>query len=82
MYRFFVCKRYVYTFFAKLFVEVATLTTWKWTVPVVDFFIKKRGKVLAYESVTCMKKVKKWQKKAEHCVAAYHEFEQYMKEGQ
>ena len=79
-YGIYVMKRYVYTYFAKFFAEIATLTHWKWTVPAIEFFIKKRGKVLSYEAVACMNKVKRWQKKAEHCVAAYHKFEAYMKD--
>lgn len=77
---FYVMKRYVYTYFAKFFTDIATLTHWEWTVPVIDFFIVERGKVLSYEAVACMNKTKKWQRKAERCVAAYHEFEMYMKD--
>jgi len=76
----YVGKRYVYTYFAKFFTEVGVLTHWKWTVPVTDFFIRKRGKALGYEAVICMNETKKWQKKAERCIAAYHEFEMYMKD--
>lgn len=78
----FVTRRYILTFFCKFFVEVATLTKWKWTVPTLDFFIKKRGLVLAKDAKECMYKTKVWQKKAERCIAAYHEFEKYMKDGE
>lgn len=76
----FVVRRYVLTFFCKFFVEIATLTHWKWTVPTLDFFIRKRGVVLAKDSKECMFQTKKWQKKAEKCIAAFHEFEKYMSE--
>ena len=77
---YFVWRRWVLTFWCKFFVEVATLTHWNWTMPVLDFFIKRRGLVLAKDSKECMYQTKRWQKKAEKCIAAFHEFEKYMKE--
>ncbi len=72
-------RRYVLTFFCKLFVEIATLTKWKWTIPTLDFFIKRRGLVLGMDSKECMYQCQRWQNKAGACITAYHDFERYMK---
>ncbi len=80
-FRFYDFQRIVYTFFCKLFVEVARGTRFQWTVSVIDFFIKKRGQVLAKAAAESMYQTKKWQKKAEHCIVAFHEFEKYIQSG-
>ena len=72
-------KRIVFTFFSKFIAEIAVLTKWNWTPAVLNFFLKKRAEELARESVAYMNKTKKWQKKAEKCIAEYHNFELYMK---
>lgn len=73
-------KRYVTTFFCKFFAELAVKTHFKWTLKCLSFFINSRGKALGHESVICMNKTKKWQKRAEKCIAAFHEFEMYKKQ--
>lgn len=78
-FRFYDFQRIVFTFFSKFFVEIAKYTHFQWTIPVTDFFLKKRGEALAKEAKESMYQVKIWQKKAEKCIAAYHEFEIYLK---
>lgn len=79
-YAFYVVRRYVLTFYCKLFADIAINTHWKWVVKVLDFFIKRRGLALGNEAVICMNKTKKWQKNAEKCVIAFHDFEKYVKD--
>lgn len=73
-------RRYVLTYFCKFFVEIAERTHWKWPIPTLDFFIKRRGLVLGMDSKECMFQCKKWQNKAGACITAFHDFEKYMKE--
>ncbi len=80
-YFFFVFSRWVLTFFCKFFVEIAEITHWQWTIPVLDFFIKKRGVMLGKEAVYCMKRTQQWQDKAKKVVIAHHQFEKYLQGG-
>lgn len=72
-------QRKILTLLCKIFANFANILKASWTIVLLDFCLKERGKTLGKESVYCMRKTRKWQKKAELCIAAFHYYEKECK---
>lgn len=68
-------ERIALTFLCKVSASVAKSVKTSWSISILDWLLRKRSVVLGKESVHCMNKVKKWQRKAGQCIAAYHQYE-------
>lgn len=72
-------QRKILTLLCKIFAKLAKSLKVNWTMVLLDTCLKKRDKTLGKESVYCMSKTRKWQKKAELCIAAFHQYEKECK---
>lgn len=77
-YRIVVFSRFALTLICKATAAVAAATRLSPAVSALDILLRIRGRVLWHEAVLCMGMTRKWQKRAERCVIAHHEFERVM----
>lgn len=76
---FYEVERRFLTLLCKIAAGIAKKLKLCWMVSLLNSLLKARGDVLGRESVYCMNRTKRWLKKTELCITAFHQYEKECK---